>query len=105
LRQTDPDEDKDPYSYMCMAIPSWNDRYGDRDPEEAGVPLQRKPASEHPDWKWVVMYGAWKIVNEWHLRMDYCNPDNFDMYIYNDWYGYGCQELQENLVSLIEFTM
>ena len=70
---------------MCMTIPTWNDgTLAVKDPEAAGKPLQRKPASEHPDWKWVMMYGAWKMVVDWHLRMDYCNPDNFDMYIYND---------------------
>jgi hypothetical protein len=91
--------------YMCIAIPSWNDEDGEISPEAAGVGLQGKPASEHPDWKWVVMHETWMIVTEWHRRTDYCNPDNFDMYIYNDWFGYGLQELQENLVSPTELAI
>ena len=90
---------------MCIAIPSWDDPNGVNDREAAGVSLQGKPASEHPDWEWVVIDKTWTIVTEWHRRMDYCNPDNFDMYIYNDWYGYGLQELQENLVGLLEMTI
>jgi len=61
--------------------------------------VRSKPASEHPDWKWVVMDETWMIMTEWHRRASYCDPDNFDMHIYSDWLGYGSQELQENLVS------
>lgn len=62
--------------------------------------MWKKPASDHPDWKWVMMWQTWQIMCDWHRRTDYCNPDNFDMYIYNDFYGYGLQELLENLVRL-----
>lgn len=42
---------------------------------------------------------TWMIMTEWYRRASYCDPDNFDMYIYNDWCAWGLQELQENLVS------
>lgn len=85
---------------MCMVIPQWADEDG-LDDEEARA-VHNKPASEHPEWKWVTMNETWLIMTEWHRRTDYCQPDNFDMYIYNDWFGYGVQELQENLVSCME---
>lgn len=91
---------------MCIAKPTWAKPYLKDDEEDngpSGRELQGKPASEHPDWKWVVMDECWTIVHEWHRRMDYCNPDNFNMYIYNDWYGWGLTELQENLVGLSEW--
>ena len=83
---------------MCMVVPPWADGRGSDD-EELGKQVHSKPASEHPDWYWVVMKGTWLIMTEWHRRASYCNPDLFDMYIYNDWYAWGLQELQENLVS------
>ena len=39
-------------------------------------------------------------MTEYERRATYTDPDNFDMYIYNDFHGYGFQELLENLVSL-----
>lgn len=90
---------------MCIATPSWAEADLDEEIGEdegpAGIELHGKPASEHPDWEWVVMDETWSIVTEWHRRTDYCQPDNFGMYIYNDFYGYGLAELQENLVSLV----
>lgn len=71
----------------------------DEDHEVEGLEFHGKPAAEHPEWKWTLMDQTWSIVTEWQRRTDYCQPDNFAMYIYNDWYGYGLQELQENLVS------
>lgn len=85
-----------------MIKPPWA-RDGDGDDEEeqaTGKKVHAKPSSEHPEWQWVVMRQTWLIMTEWHRRTDYCKPDNFDMYIYNDFFGYGLQELQENLVSV-----
>ena len=38
-------------------------------------------------------------MTEWHRRASYCDPDNFNMYIYNEWRAWGLNELHENLVS------
>jgi hypothetical protein len=97
------DENRDPFKYMCMIIPQWADENGPNDEEACRV--HSKPASEHPDWKWVVMDETWMIMTEWHRRASYCDPDNFDMYIYNDWLGWGLQELHENLVSRLEWAL
>lgn len=59
-----------------------------------------KPAAEHPEHKWIVMWQTWKMLCEWRRRASYTDPDNFSMYIYNDFNGYGLQELVENFVSI-----
>ncbi|KAL5415887.1 hypothetical protein PMIN03_002464 [Paraphaeosphaeria minitans] len=58
-----------------------------------------QPARNFPGWKWVMLMESWKIYCEWERRSGYCQPDFLGMYIYNDWYGYGIQELLENLAS------
>ena len=91
---------------MCMVVPPWAaDELALEDDEDRGVPVHSKPASEHPEWKWVVMDETWMIMTEWHRRASYCDPDNFDMYIYNDWLAWGLNELHENLVSGREITV
>jgi hypothetical protein len=46
---------------MCFAIPNWDKEAIDQDDggesveESIGVKYFGKPASEHPDWKWVMM--------------------------------------------------
>lgn len=47
------------------------------------------------------MWKAYKSSHEYSLRAKYCDPDNFDMYIYNDFNGYGLVELIENTVRQI----
>ena len=89
-----------------MVVPPWAaEELALEDDEERGVPVHSKPASEHPDWKWVVMDETWMIMTEWHRRASYCDPDNFDMHIYNDWFAWGLSELHENLVSRLEMAI
>lgn len=40
------------------------------------------------------------MLCEWTTRGNYTVPDYFGMYIFNDWHGYGLQEMAENAVSL-----
>lgn len=67
--------------------------------QESGI--YNQPAAEHKDWKWVIMWNGWKTFMDYCRRADYCDPDAFGMYIYNDWYGWGLQELMENLVGVL----
>lgn len=57
-----------------------------------------EPASEHKNWKWVMMWESWKTVCEYQRRSKYCYPDLFSMHIYNDFRSYEPIELIENLV-------
>ncbi len=62
-----------------------------------GVILE--PAKDHPDHKWTIMWKGYKMFMDYRRRSNYCSPDRFDMYIYNDFEGWGYQELIENFVS------
>lgn len=56
-------------------------------------------AKDRPDWKWVMMWGTYQNWLDYRRRTQYCLPDNFNMYIYNDFYPYGQIELIQNMVS------
>lgn len=58
------------------------------------------PAVDHPEWKWVMLWKSWQLLCDYSIRTKYTNPDHFDMYIYNDFHGYGMMELAENAVSV-----
>jgi hypothetical protein len=64
--------------------------------DETGVMLE--PADKHPDHKWVIMWEGYKMFMDYRRRSNYCCPDRFGMYIYNDFEGYGFQELIENFI-------
>ncbi|KAF1968411.1 hypothetical protein BU23DRAFT_558647 [Bimuria novae-zelandiae CBS 107.79] len=57
-----------------------------------------KPVGEHNHRKWVMLKEGWSMFCDWKRRSGYCQPDFLAMYIYNDFYGYGIQELLENLL-------
>tara|TARA_R110002003_G_scaffold9_17_gene525 strand:- start:5257 stop:5598 length:342 start_codon:yes stop_codon:yes gene_type:complete len=54
--------------------------------------------AEHKDHKWVIMVSAWKNFDGFCRGAKYCDPDNFNMYIHNDWKGYGVQEIADHAV-------
>lgn len=58
-----------------------------------------KPAAENPEHTWVLSEAGIKATRA--CIQDAANrfPDNFDMYIYNDFEGYGQFEMLENVVS------
>jgi hypothetical protein len=57
-----------------------------------------EPAKDHPDWKWTILWEGYKMFSDYQRRSKYCIPDNFQMYICNDFNGWGLQELMENMV-------
>lgn len=63
----------------------------------AGVLLE--PAKDHPEHKWCIMWEGFRMFMDYKRRSNYCCPDRFGMYIYNDFEGWGYQELIENFVS------
>jgi hypothetical protein len=69
---------------------------------KSGVILQ--PAKDHPEWKWTFIWEGFELFNEYERRSNYCNPDMFDMYICNDWNGWGQMELVENMVRIVLWT-
>ncbi|KAK6430393.1 hypothetical protein LTR95_013449 [Oleoguttula sp. CCFEE 5521] len=79
---------------------------GEQDPadnsKEPELKMFKRPAADHPEWQWVMMWRSWTICCDYMRQADYRNPDLFGMYIYNDWHGWGLNELIENL--LVEFS-
>ena len=57
--------------------------------------------SQRQDHKWIIMWDGWRTVCELHTKAKYCDPDRFGMYIYNDYHGWGLQELMEHQVHII----
>jgi hypothetical protein len=65
---------------------------------EKSKQLHKLPAAEHPEHKWVMMWGAWLKAEVLSRKAKYCDPDAFGMHLYNDWQGWGMQEIGENVV-------
>ena len=59
-----------------------------------------KLADDHPEHNWIVTKKGYKLMKEWLIQADKRCPDNFNMYIFNDFYGYGICEVIENMVIL-----
>lgn len=53
---------------------------------------------ERPDHKWVLMRRSWIKLCDASREASYRSPDNFGMYIYNDFEGYGLLEMVENFI-------
>lgn len=58
-----------------------------------------KPVEENPDWPWVVSRQGWDVFNNNDLAAWKRDQDEAGMYVYNDFTGYGLQEVIENQVS------
>lgn len=57
-----------------------------------------KPASEHPEHEWILtLAGHRKFMSQFDMY-DVRDPDNFDMYTFNDHLAYGTLEVICNLV-------
>lgn len=80
-------------------IHEWYSKGFDAD-NRAGVILE--PAKDHPEHKWCMIWEGYKMFMDYRRRAKYCSPDNFDMYIYNDWEGRGYQELLQNFVGVAD---
>ncbi|KAF9698365.1 hypothetical protein EKO04_003417 [Ascochyta lentis] len=71
--------------------------------KKAGVMLE--PAKNHPEHKWCIMWEGFKMFMDYRRRSNYCCPDNFGMYIYNDFEGWGYQELIENFIVAFDASL
>ncbi|KAJ5157323.1 uncharacterized protein N7482_008423 [Penicillium canariense] len=60
-----------------------------------------KPIEEHPDHPYTLSLGGLQKFATTSTLCSLRNPDMFDMHIYNDFYGYGLQEVLGNL--LVDF--
>lgn len=58
-----------------------------------------KPLSDFPEWKWAFTRRGKYFAHMYTDEIDKSNPDCFGMYIYNDYAGYGGQEVIENQLN------
>lgn len=113
-----------PYEYICFHRPlfdvegenwlTWSDdpdAHKDEEEvfEELYKPIWEKETEQgiqgaspekHPGHKWVIMFNAYMKLDWLQRKARYCNPDNFDMDLYNDWYSWGLTEILENMVRV-----
>ena len=77
-----------------------DDKFVEETNETVMGDIMFEPAKDHPEWKWTVLWEGFKIFTDYKRRAKYCDPDNFGMYIYNDFCGKGLMELMENMVRM-----
>jgi hypothetical protein len=58
-----------------------------------------KPAKDHPEWKWILARSSIGLVNQYMLETQKRDQDFFGCYFYNDFTGYGMQEVVENMIT------
>lgn len=69
--------------------------------KELAEKYNEKPLANFPNYKWVISKPAQDLWDELRAQDLRRNPDNMNMYIYNDFHGYGQQEVVEN--ALMKF--
>ncbi|KAJ5788045.1 hypothetical protein N7457_003035 [Penicillium paradoxum] len=108
----------DAFTYVCLGCAPWRTEIHEdedeedetdeeelekrkRDDAEADKETTLEPASEHPNEKWIFTNAG---ISKWmalRQQTSVRDPDNFEMHVYNDYFGYGIMELVENL--LVDF--
>jgi hypothetical protein len=77
-----------------------DDKFAEKTKETVKSDIMLRVAKEHPEWKWVVLWEGFETFLDYKRRAKNCDPDNFQMHIYNDFCGKGLMELMENLVCI-----
>ncbi|KAI5864088.1 hypothetical protein GGS23DRAFT_562854 [Durotheca rogersii] len=57
-----------------------------------------KPVAENPDHPWIISQAGYRKHSTLSILMSLRNPDNFDMYTFNDHCGYGALEVVQNVL-------
>ena len=58
-----------------------------------------KPIADFQDYKWVISTIGKDLLGKYVTQSMKTDPDDFGMYIYNDFASYGQQEIVENMAS------
>ena len=56
----------------------------------------KKPYKEHPEWKWIISEKGYNTVKHMRTEAMHRDQDFMDQYQYNDFTGYGFQEMVNN---------
>lgn len=100
------------YEYVCFDPPSWaneDDGESDEEEEDSGDEsnenngkdkMFNKPAKDHSGHKYIFMKATLELLSDNCRETTQRDPDNFDMYVYNDFLNYAVLDLVEELVGL-----
>ena len=69
------------------------------------VNMDGHPAEQFPNHPWIMSRPVKKLVRKYFLQAMKRDPDQFGMYVYNDYAGYGLQEVIENQLVAINTLM
>jgi len=61
--------------------------------------LNLQPADEHPDHKLIITRATNTLVNKYRVEVNMRDQDIFGCHFYNDFTGYGQQEVIENMLQ------
>lgn len=65
----------------------------------------RRPADSQPDYDWVLTKRGFEQALHWMGEREKRCQENFDLYIFNDYNGYGTQEVVENMLAAFDKAM
>lgn len=66
----------------------------------AGGCIDRAPRIADPAHQWIISKKGIELAQEWTQQQEKRCQDNYNMYIFNDWNGYGISEVIENIVCV-----
>ena len=113
---SEPDEKAPKYEYVTICPPSWDreaqkgeDEDEDEDEEEevdddddhGEECVCNQPLEKQPDWSWRITKAGLKIVKQTQKEVMKRDQDLYGLHVYNDFTGYGLQEVIENHVRLL----
>ncbi|KAF2182399.1 hypothetical protein K469DRAFT_690860 [Zopfia rhizophila CBS 207.26] len=106
----DPEDAARQLEYITFPQPHWS-----LDPETSESKLKAiqkeakkydgKPAHDFPGYPFIISKAADKLLDKYNLETAKRDQDLFGMYIYNDFTGYGLQEVIENQLAAINSLM
>ncbi|SMR44509.1 unnamed protein product [Zymoseptoria tritici ST99CH_3D1] len=116
--QLDQDSFTGRYEYVCTDQPPWaeSDSEDDDDDDEEGeeeeddeeedgqeeIDVHGEPLSDHPNCKWMMLKECFDLLDDLATDADRRCPDQFGMYVHNDFYGYGMMEVLENMLRAFD---
>ena len=65
----------------------------------------RRPADLHPEYDWVMTKRGFEQALHWMHEREKRTQENFELYIFNDYNGYGTQEVIENMLLAFDEAM
>lgn len=97
--------------YICISAPEEDDHDQEQEDNEdvvredkvqkdgKALDLSLQPADEHPDHKFITTRATNTLVDKYRVEVLKRDQDAFGCYFYNDFTGYGQQEVIENMLQ------